>query len=275
MKDLLKLDGTTVDATELGALEILSESASNEGTRRGFPASDLADDIVTVMENHKIGLQDSGNPRYLPDRERERLVTPESIRETLGPVSEGFAQWIRTEASKTFVITIISISDQAKRLEAMQAFRRHKFRDSYLPVKNLLKQCKFTWKPSERTTCDQRCNARHSVICRGIHKRRLDCFHHRVWTVTAFRQFYNEQWSLLLQSFRANISTEPGKRQYELPILVIEEGRLLPFLPSEHIGNKVEGGAFAVVHRARMLKDFQNAIHNVCHASTSQHLTPV
>lgn len=264
-RGLGEVGGTAAGAAGLSPAEILSDSASNDGTRRNHSVSDLADDIVAVMEHHKIGLQESGKSRYLPDHERQRLVTPQSISETLGPVAEDFVKWIHVEASKTFVITIVTISDQAKRLEAMQAFQRHKFRDSFLPVKNLLNLCKFGWKPSERTTCDERCDARRSKVCRGIHKRRLDCFHHSVWTVSAFRRFYDEQWSLLLQSFCANIRKEPGGDEYELPILVVNDDRLLPFLPSEQADDRVEGGAFGVVQRARMLKDFQNAIHNVSH----------
>lgn len=242
-----------------------ADLASNDAAHRSPPVCDLADDIVAVMENHTIGLQEFGEVKYLPDHERLRLVTPERIHETLGSVSEAFIEWVCTEAAKTFVITIIAISDQAKRLEAMQAFHKHKFRDDYLPVKNLMDQCKFGWQTSERTTCDERCDSRRPRVCRGIHKGRLDCFHHRVWTARAFRQFYKDQWSLLLQSFRANITAESGKDQYELPVLDIDNGRILPFLPSPRDEDKVEQGSFGVVKRARMLKDFQNAIGNVCH----------
>jgi hypothetical protein len=217
------------------------------------PANDLSDDIADTIALNIIGLPETGETNYLPDEERKSLVTTKSIRRTLGTVSDNFVQWIHEKASKTFVITVLAIHEQGKRLEAMKGFYFHNFEDAYLPVNKFTGSCKYNVQASKRTACGDQCDQRETRKCHGVHGGHLDCFHHRVWTTNALQTFCEKQWKLLLQKFLAE--------EFEYPD--IEDDRILPFLPSTAAGAKEGTGNFAVVQPARMLRGHQNTLKDV------------
>jgi hypothetical protein len=196
------------------------------------------------MDRTKFGLQDTKKTGYFPVEEQKLLVNASNIRQTLGPVSNHCINWIKAEAPKTFIITVLAISE-LKRAAAMHTFYARNFTDTNLPVKTLPSGCKFAWDSSERTACDDHYCQNSVRDCAGIHKRVLDCFHHRVWSTRAFARFCEEQWHLLHPKFDSK----------EIQCLELEEERILPFLPSEN-PNRDGQGHFAIVQPARIPSEF-------------------
>ena len=232
--------------------------ASNSNAKAPDVVYDFCNDILKVMNQNKIGLQESTGIPCLPDGERERLVTEANICKTLEPVDSHLVQWIKEKASRTFVITILAISETAKRREAMETFMIHGFQDNNLPVKDLPKICVHDWYSACRNICSCQFDAHEPRICDAVHDDQLDCFHHGVWSLNAFEIFYQKQWRLLLQTFDSDTFEYPE----------IDHDRILPFLPSKKRSG-TKGGNFAEVRPARMLKNFKNTVDNVCYYSAA------
>ena len=236
------VSGTLDPSQEQGTpMTLLHELTRNPGA-----AKDFADDIQEVLDQNPIGLQ---RTKYLPDEEVARLVTRANIHRGLGQVPEELTQYIMTSMPKTFIITVLAIHEQRRRCEAMNAFFNHGFDDECLPIENLPKICNFNWQ-SIRTVCGHHCDQIGVRKCDGVHSRKLNCFHHSVWSSRPFQIFYQDQWSLQLQSFDVE--------KFDYP--KIENDRILPFLPILEPKDDKEGN-FASVQHARMLTKYQNAIN--------------
>jgi hypothetical protein len=138
----------------------------------------------------------------------------------------------------------------------MEAFYYHSFKDKDLPVEDLPNLChpKAGWYgAADRVSCQPRCGHHKKPICGDKHRRRSNCFHHQAWNASAFHSFYENQWSLLLQSFKKS-SPELG-----IPVLTIGKHYKLPFLEDDKARKKGEGH-FGIVEPARMLQSYQNTI---------------
>lgn len=216
-------------------------------------SEDFRDEVVLIMNENKIGLEETGRSDYLPDRERIRLVNSTNICRALGPLANEDVKAITAELSKTLIAVVLSIHDQKKRLEAMNAFLHHGFKDAHLPVKENFDECQYSSRVPKLRKCRLACTNTSSRICSGIHGEHLDCFHHKVWSAGNYSSFFEAQWKLIPQKF--------SFKQFKYP--AIESKRLLPFLPPE--STEAGGvGNFAVVQPARMLKTYQDVLDEVC-----------
>lgn len=94
--------------------------ATGDGESSGNSQSseDFQDEIIEIMDRNPIGLPETGESTHLPDNDRIRLVNRENIRRVLGHTSDEVVQTIVTDLSKTFIIVVLPIDDQQKRLEA-------------------------------------------------------------------------------------------------------------------------------------------------------------
>jgi hypothetical protein len=206
---------------------------------------DFSNDIRNVMKRTQVGLPNTSPTPYLPAREQKSLVNASNIRQTLGPVANDGIEWIEEKAPKTFMITVLAISERIKRGEAMYAFWTHDFTDTQLPVQDFSPTCNVMWDSSERTSCNPACRQISRMDCHCAHPTTLDCFHHRVWSTTAFEDFQEKQWRFLLQTF-------DGRKSHYFEL---EPKRILPFLPNKE-AKRTGQGHFAMVQSAQMPSEF-------------------
>lgn len=193
----------------------------------------LSQEIREIIHQNEVGLTTVRKAKYLPDCERDRLVTNGNIRCALGHTTNEIVSWITQYAPRTFILIVLALQRPSARNKAIAILRDGGFTDTCLPV-------------SDRSLACQNSDHQHEELFRS----------HAFWTSSASLEFFERQWSLLLQPFM----TTDGR----IPELDIPDQRILPFLDDEK-GRGVASGSFGEVRPARMLQAYQKAIHAVSH----------
>lgn len=220
--------------------------------------NDLRDEVTTELNKHNLGLDFKRN--YIPNTRIQALVNKTKIIPVFPHATEEFMRFIVQDVPRTFLTTVLAVSDANNGLQAMQAFEKHHFTDARcLPVPKLTAGgeagFKCNWSASKSETQCSTCSADHNTDAMTPlspsgceHMPELGAFHHSCWGISDFDTFFDKQWSFLLQTF------DQETFKYE----DIEEKRILPFLTKlvEDDDESKSTGNFGDVVQAIMLADY-------------------
>jgi hypothetical protein len=185
----------------------------------------------------------------LLDATLNKHITMESIKKTMPLAPNELLDFVLTSARKVFVIMLLVIGPNGPSgdfTSIMGSFKRHgAFDKSILPIDPMDEDCHFGTKT---VICTAKCQELHVDKC--YHIRLLNVLHHRPWSKSMRKGFYEEQWKVLMPKFgNSKFIREFGAR--EIPPITEKEPQ-------------VRGdGYFSLVHQAKILASHQEALQAV------------
>jgi hypothetical protein len=229
-----------------------SQSAIEEESDGESPAEDERMAKDELRYNLQQSMKEFGidaMKECLLDATLNKHITMENIKKTMPLAPNELLNFVLTYARKVFVIILLVIGPNGPPgdfTSIMTSFKRHgAFDESILPIDPMDEDCHFG---AKTVKCTAKCQELHVDKC--YHIRLLNVFHHRPWSKSTRKEFYEEQWKVLMPKFRNDkFIREFGAR--EIPPITDKEPQ-------------VRGdGYFSLVHQAKILASHQEALQGV------------
>ncbi|KAI0107834.1 heterokaryon incompatibility protein-domain-containing protein [Nemania sp. FL0031] len=206
--------------------------------RRGSSASE-DDEMYTrgiyAFILGKLVKSDHYGGSFLPESSLNTVAEYIDFDRLLPDASTALIEFIKKEAMKVFLATLISVEIDGYKLKKIaESFKANRLTDKSLPVNDIAEHGMCAY----RCDCDKCIHTRRERRCK--HDQAMDSFH-RVWGPVSFRNFLQNQWKFCAPVFKRNTIQQ---FENELP-----EETILPFVGKD---DRQHSGHFSDVFHVKL-----------------------